>query len=428
MLVLAMPAFGLEGGNVAQYTPSPTVMAANSGNGGAARKIFGGRTGYIHPFLSVGEYFTDNLFNSRTPNSDTYTVITPGIWLALPASRQQLIQVNTLDAAPGGLEVGRFHIESVRRFQGYALYRANIERHNRFSEEDNVYQRGEGLVNFNFRGGLSIEMSDIYERDHDPYGTGTSIKLDKFRSNYFNTVVTYRMSPKTTFRVDYANYSLKFSADRNQFRNRTDNFASGHVYYRIFPKTVFLIEYDFIDINYQTDDLSDSTEHHFWAGIQWHITARTKGQIKLGDSLKKFAKTGGDTNSFLAEMRLDYRISPKTSLYLIGVHKPLETDIQGMKDISSYRVRFGYVQRLTPKVGGTVKFYYVRDHYNGELTVGTQTDARTDNYYGAGIAIGYALQSWLNVGLDYEYVQRDSNFHTYNYKTNKVYLSLTAAL
>lgn len=425
-LALAASAMAIDSGAKGGSLPSTSEGVAAPSTGGTAREIFGGRRGYFHPFLAVGEYYTDNLFNNRDRQSDTFTLITPGIWLALPASRQQLLQVTTLDSAPGGLEVGRFQIETARRFQGYALYRANIERHNRFSQEDSVYQRGEGLLNVNFRGGLSIQLFDVYEKDHDPYGTGTSVQLDKFRSNLVNLSIGYRLSPKTQMRLDYSNFSLQFNAARNDFRNRDDNMVSAYLFYRILPKTSLLLEYDFIDIDYETDVLNDSKEHHFLAGFLWKITGKTRAQIKMGVNKREFDDTDQDLETFLAELRLDYLISPKTSIYLTGTRKPIETDIQGSRDILSYRIRAGYLQKFNAKLNGTANLYYIRNHYNG--IAGTQNLERKDNYYGAGLGVGYALNSWFNMGLQYDYIQRDSDSDSFDYRTNTVFLRLTAAI
>ncbi len=195
---------------------------------------------------------------------------------------------------------------------------------------------------------------------------------------------------------------------------------------RILPKTSLLLEYDFVDIDYETDVLTDSREHHFLVGALWKATARTRGQIKLGVSRKEFAGTDAEKDDFLAEVRLDYLISPKTSVYLAGTRKPIETDIQGTRSILSYRIRAGYQQQFTPKINGNASVYYIRNRYHG--TISTQTGERTDNYYGAGLGLGYALNTWFTMGLEYDYIQRDSNLHAYNYKSNTVFLRMTAAI
>ena len=72
-------------------------------------EIYSKRAGYVHPFLSVGGFYTDNLFNNDTDEkSDWVAVMTPGVWVARPASRQKLVNVNTMNTAPGGLALSRF--------------------------------------------------------------------------------------------------------------------------------------------------------------------------------------------------------------------------------------------------------------------------------------------------------------------------------
>jgi len=47
--------------------------------------VFGRKGGYLHPFLSIIEYYTDNVFNTNgRKESDFVTSLSPGIWLAVP--------------------------------------------------------------------------------------------------------------------------------------------------------------------------------------------------------------------------------------------------------------------------------------------------------------------------------------------------------
>ncbi|MDO9080446.1 MAG: hypothetical protein Q7U44_06555, partial [Desulfuromonadales bacterium] len=74
--------------------------------------LLGGRTGYIHPFLSVSSFYTSNLFRTESNElSDRYLVIAPGLWLALPARNQRAPEIGTSNTAPGGLSLSRFTAE-----------------------------------------------------------------------------------------------------------------------------------------------------------------------------------------------------------------------------------------------------------------------------------------------------------------------------
>jgi hypothetical protein len=415
---------GISTPNVSQaYIPLPHEQRT------AASEVLGSREGHIHPFLSVAGYFTDNFFNTHNnQESELYTVITPGIWVALPASRQQMLQVATRNTAPGGLEVSRFRIESDRRFQGYALYRANIEEHDRFTSENNVYQRAEGLLQGNLRGGLSLELIDVYQKDHDPLGTGNSVNLVEFDSNLVSTLVSYQVGPRLRLRADYSNYYLSYSSDQEAFRDRDDNSASAFAFYRVTGKTSAFLQYDYIDINYRKDILQDSTEQHYFVGAQWRVTAKTRARLRVGLGVKDFSGNGGTRNDFIATAQLDHRFTPKTSVSFRAYRRPNETDDSNSQWMLTNRVEARYLQRLTARIMGSANIFYWRNSYEGQTTVGGQTGRRIDDYYSVGVSFGYAFRRWLNMNLGYSYVDRDSNFNQYDYRTNYVFLSATAAL
>ncbi len=418
----AAPA-GIATPNVSEaYIPLPLEQKT------ATSEMLGTREGHIHPFLSVAEYFTDNFFNTNNEESELYTVITPGIWLALPATRQQMLQVATRNTAPGGLEVSRFRTVSDRRFQGYALYRANIEEHSRFSSENNVYQRAEGLLQGNLRGGLSLEVIDIFQKDHDPLGTGTSRTLDEFDSNLLNALVSYQVGPRLRLRADYSFYTLSYSSQQNAFRERDDNSGSLYAFYMVGAKTSAFLEYDYIDINYRKETLQDSTEQHYFVGADWRITAKSRGRIKAGLGVKDFSGNAETRNDFIAEAQFDHRFTPKTSVSLRAFRRTNETDVADSQSMLTHRIEARYLQRLTARIMGSANFYFWRNSYKGQTTIGGLTGQREDDYYSAGVAFGYAFRRWLNMNLGYSYVRRDSNFDQYDYRTNYVFLSATAAL
>lgn len=71
--------------------------------------VFGRKGGYVHPFLSIAEYYTDNVFNANVDKkSDFITVISPGIWLTIPHIYEKLLDIDTSSMAPGGISLSRF--------------------------------------------------------------------------------------------------------------------------------------------------------------------------------------------------------------------------------------------------------------------------------------------------------------------------------
>ncbi|MBE0596463.1 MAG: outer membrane beta-barrel protein [Desulfuromonadales bacterium] len=410
---------------LAEVAPMPEFLTEAR----IGEELFGSKVGYVHPFVSLAQYYTDNLFNRHDDKDEDFiTVFTPGVWVAFPAMSQQPLQVSTLSSTPGGLDVTRFPIEVYRRLQAYGLYRADITRHQDFSEEDNTYQRAEGLLNYNFRGGLSLELLHVYELEQNPYGTGDApTELDEFTSNLTQFLANYQITPKTRIRGDLSRYTLEYDEDRNAFRERQDMVASLAGFYRMLPKSSVLLQYEFIDVDYDENEVSDSQEHRLLAGLYWDVTVKTRGTIRFGYSWRE-VEAADDRDEAIGEVRLDHRFTPKTSAYVLFSRRIEETDIRDTQDMLSHRLQVGYRQALTRRLTGTIDAYYYQNDYRGTRAFDGVLREREDELLGAKVALGYRFRSWLASALSYTYVERDSNVPTYNYTNNTVFLSLTAAL
>lgn len=392
--------------------------------------LWGGRTGYVHPFLSVSDFYTSNLFRtSGNEQSDRYAVIAPGIWLALPARKQKLPEIGTLNTAPGGLSLSRFTAERERRVQGYAQYQANILKHDRFQDEDRVDHRGQGMLKFSSRGGLSLEIADVYERNSDPYGTGGKADhtLDTFDANLFNAILVSRLSSKVLLRADYGRYSLNYADASNSYRDRNDDSYSGYLFFQTTPKTAIFVQGEYINIVYDEESQIDTRHNNYYLGIQMQTSANTRGRFKVGYGKQDYGKAKSD--NFLAEVQLDYFFTPKTSFYLQGTRRILETDQIGAKSILSHRALLGYQQRLTTRWRCDADLFFNRNEYDGTVSIGNRI---ASDYYldelGGRATLGFSPLTWLDLSLGYEYRERDSNFDSEDYRNNTVFLRAAAAL
>ena len=393
--------------------------------------LFGGRTGYIHPFLSVSGFYTSNLFRTAgNEQADRYTVIVPGIWLALPARKQKLPEIGTSNTAPGGLSLSRVTAERERRVQGYALYQANIRKYDRFAEEDRIDHRGQGMLKFSTRRGSSLEFVDVYERNSDPYGTGgkTVRTLDTFDANLFNAILVGRLSAKVLLRADYGRYRLNYVDADNTYRDRNDDSYSAYLFFQATPKTAVFVQGEFINIEYDEDrNIGDSQHNNYYLGMQMQTSANTRGRFKIGYGLQDYDTS--ESEDLLVEAQLDYFFTPKTSLYLQGTRRILETDQIGARSILSHRVLLGYRQRMTAKLAGDASFFFNRNDYDGTVSIGNRI---ASNYFhdefGGSAALGFSPRTWLNLSVGYEYRERDSNFDSEDYRNNTVFLRAAAAL
>lgn len=391
--------------------------------------LFGGRTGYIHPFLSVSSFYTSNLFRTESnEQSEQYLVMTPGLWLALPARNQRAPEIGTSNTAPGGLSLSRFTAERERRIQGYLQYQANIYRYDRFEEEDRIDHRAQAMLKFSARGGTSLEIVDVFERNSDPYGTGGKADrtLDTFDANLFNAILVSRLSPKVLLRADYGLYSLNYADASNNYRDRNDDSYSGYLFFQATPKTAVFVQGEHIAIDYNEGNNLDSRHNNFYLGVQMQTSANTRGRIKVGYGMRDDDTT--ESNDLLAEAQVDYFFTPKTSIYLRGTRRILETNQIGARSILSHRVLLGYRQRMAARWRVDANLFFDRNEYDGTVSIGNRiaSDYYLDEF-GGRATLGFSPLTWLNLSLGYEYRERDSNFDSEDYQSNIIFLRAVAA-
>jgi polysaccharide biosynthesis protein VpsM len=392
--------------------------------------VFGKKGGYVHPFLSVTEFYTDNVFYSKNDKkSDFATVISPGIWFTVPGIYEKLLIADTSILSPGGFSLSRYKPETFKRYQTYLFYNADIELYSKEPSGNIVNHKLEGLLQYNLRGGLTFELIDQFLASHDLRGTGISQELDKYRTNMANFIVTYNAGERFMLRLDYANYFADYTAFRNGFRDRNDNTVSAYVFYRFRPKTSLFYEYEFVDVSYRDNVLSNSAEHHSFLGVQWDVTAKSKGSLKAGYGLKDFDRSGiKNINEFIFEAQVDHKFTTKTSLLLKASRKTNETNISTTDYMISDFIEAQYIQKLTGKITANAGLSFGRDAYGGELSYGGRTKNLKDDYITGMLAIQYKFKEWLEMDTGYLFGRRDSSFPEFDYTSNMLFLRITGSL
>ncbi len=287
--------------------------------------------GYIHPSLSLSETYNDNPSATNTNKKPDFdTVISPGIWVALPGLVEQAYTVSTSYVSPGGLPLTRFVSAGQRNFQGYILYRGDFERYAKYTSEDSDNQKVEGMFQCIFPGGLLLNVTEQYLKYHTIQGIGASATLDKYETNSFNTLLSYEVNDSFAVRADYSNYPVHYLLTNNIYRNRTDNSASGYVFYKIASRTELFGEYDFANVRYDKNILPGSEEDRVFMGFLKAVSAKTMIMVKLGYQIKNFTSSNvSNAGDMTIESQIQYVFTPKSSIGLVISRKTEETDIIG---------------------------------------------------------------------------------------------------
>jgi hypothetical protein len=420
------PQVGVKRGGTELIEDRPTGTLKLAGG-----DIFG-RAGYLHAALSLTGVYTDNAYNTSSDKvSDFSTYLSPEIWLSLPRVKQKPLGIgDTSTRTPSGFIVSRVRPDTLRRYQAHMHYLADIPiiSDNSPSGDTVTHKATAGLV---YNGNkISADIADQFLRSYEARGTGVPTRpnqVDRFINNIFNTIVFFDTGNRFRLRLDYTNFFLDYDDRRNDFRDRMDNSFSGYLFYKLKPKTSLFGQYTFIDIDYDHNNELDSQEHHFLGGLEWDITAKSKGRIKAGYGIKDFESSGDSVNTFIVEAQVRHRFTPKTHLTLTAYRKTDETNISTTSYILTNGVRLDYLQILTSKITGLINLSYVNDKYKDDLIINGTRIRLEDDVYQAGVGLQYVFNRWLKSDVGYVYNRRDSSYSPFSYTSNTVFLRVTGS-
>lgn len=350
----------------------------------------------LNPFLSIKEEYTDNVFNTNSDEkSDLSTTISPGIKVLFPRQK--------------------------KNYKLELLYQADLERYHRYSSENADNHKATVDFEIRFPAGIEIGLSDKFIRTHDPRGVNLYDELDFYRDNKFIASIGYSFAERFKIRFDYTNYLLNYEAERNNFRDRTDNTFAFYLYYKFLPKTSAFIEYDHVIVDFDESNDFDSVEEHFFGGITWEVTGKTKGTIKAGYGTKDFKGNIEGFKGYIAEANIDHNFTPRHSIKITAIRRTNETNVFGSDFFVTTGLAVDYFQRLTGKITARASASYGRDSFRGELS-------RKDDTLTGGLGIFYQIRKWLITEAEYLYTKRDSTFDDFDYKNNRFLIRITATL
>jgi hypothetical protein len=321
-------------------------------------------------------------------------------------------------------------------------YRADINWFHKFSEVNNTTQRAGGVFNLDLPGGLTGRISDYYSDALIPRKgkeiSGLSGSADPFRelpytANDFNAQVKYRFVDRWAVEGRYNNYMYSY---KNNYDNSGDydrGTFGGSLYYRFTAKTNALIDYNYALTSYNHASINDNKAQAAFIGLSFDPSSKIKGYLKLGWGSKDYDNNqAGRNNSFstfASLVDLTYNATQYDRLNL-RANRTIDEDTDTNAPYTNTDISLGYrhVMSWNEKLSLLANIGFGTKKFEAEtLDVDLTYKTRDDKIWTTGVGIGYALQSWLNFGLNYSYTNDDSNFINYNYIENKVWISAVAS-
>lgn len=409
---------------------TPCIGLADEGNQTGAEDLFGGGGGYFHPYVATTGMYDDNVYRTAANEVGDYaTVLSPGIWMALPGTRERKLNLNTSTLTPGGLGLVEDRGESFQRFQGFLHYGADLTRFQEEDSNDTDDQRIDALLQYNLKGGLTFEVLDIYLDGHDERGEGAFGDLDTYKSNLLGGRVTYDLGSRFRVRGEYGHFTVNYDDNDKSYRDRIDDKYATYLYYKLSGKSSIFAEYDLVDIKYDQLADYDSKENTIWGGFRWRLSDKTIGEIKAGNLTKKYSLDSMDEQSdFVVKGWLDYELTGKSKIRLTAARMVEEPDSHASHASIDNQVRTAFIHDLTSKIQTTAEVGYGKVSYEGEYYYNGVSGEREDDKYSGKLLIDYRIQNWLGVKASYVYLDRQSSFSDLSYTDNRYLLSLSLSM
>lgn len=391
--------------------------------------LFGVEGGYFHPYISLEESFTDNLFNvDSNTTSNILTTLSPGIWFTLPRKQIIPITITPHNSAPGGLALQLDDYDSADKFQLYALAGTDLLFYSEDSDLNTADVTLEGLGRYNMASGLSLQILDRYALGHDEFSVdgATDSNQREFQSNIAMATADWDITEKLRIKSDFSHFYLDYDESFNDFLNREDNSLDLYAFFNYSPKSSLFVEYKYTDVEYDTATDTDNKQNFYYGGVTWLTTEKLSLLFKAGLQQKEYKKQGAgyiDSDNLALDMQILYRFTVKTEATLDMYRLVEESDSSVASEKEVFGVRFKYSQEFTEKITGKFAFFYENADYNQLIT-----QDRSDDTFEFKPSVQYLFQDWLMGELGYSYETDDSSDDFFDYNTNTVFFSLNFSL
>lgn len=394
--------------------------------------------GYLHPFLSIGTEYTDNLFNINTNEQTNWlTTINPGIWLAIPRTKEVPLAIAPTNTTAGGLEMALPQYQGFERYNAYMMGALKYRNYTYDSDLNDYDANVEGFFKLNLRSGLSFQVIDHFTRSQDRFDVGASTveALRRYYSNIALGDILWDVTEKISLKAEISNFYLNYKEIDDAFLNRDDNALSLFGYYKLTLRTSFFLEYRYIDVQYRDTlaSFKDNTQDFIYGGINWIATEKTSLLFKLGYQQREYGNgkintisensetSNNDSLSF--ELGVHYQVTDKTKILLTGYQAIGETDSTVALDKKVLGARLGYEQEFLENFIGMFDLSYENSKYN--QLIGQKRD---DDRFTVRPALQYVFNDWLMAELSYKWENRTSTDEIFEYNSNTVSFSLNSAL
>jgi len=266
-----------------------------------------------------------------------------------------------------------------------------------------------------------LALSYQFDLSHDAANTGISEGNEQaiepaifytqdisLNYRYGSQSSTLTFAPRLSFnnkRYDEGNRNYSPLADFNEY-----DYGLA-LYYRLAASLNLLVDISNKVTNYQDSSNSkDSISSLLYGGINWDISGKTQGSIKLGYDKINFTDNSRGSNT-TPSWDIGIRWSPKTySIFNINASQKITNAVIATDSIKENVSSVNWQHAWRYNLSTSLAYQHVNETY--------LHSTREDNSNSINIALSYKLRYWLTLGLSYEHEVKSSSDVRLGYDKN----------
>jgi hypothetical protein len=367
--------------------------------------------------MGVAQMYTDNVFRTNSNRiSDFVTTLAPGIQAQLPFAG--------------------FHTFLID-------YRTNLQSYSRASSNNVQDQTASGRFNFDFPGGLKIDLQGEHKLGHDPRGSAVDslntqgLGVNKWTANSFTGQAEYLGAQSSvrlnvlTIRWDYLNNGL------GPVRDGRMNYAGLTFSRNATGKTSLLTNVGVRQSIYDQNKNLDSVMYLISGGGTWNVDGVTSGDILVGfqymqftraqvnqpPPLSQFSRDKDAYPSFFFMGNIHWQPTPLLKISLQPYRTIQQTVISGTLFYTVTGVNLTARHELTDSTTLNFNLGFEQDKFQSSSSGGSD---RTDLFKNVAVGVTYRAVHWVGLGAQYIFEDRNSNLTPFTYQASTVMLSAQA--
>jgi hypothetical protein len=308
-------------------------------------------------------------------------------------------------------------------FGSHALsagYRAEILNYATLTSQNNTHHIAATQLRLEFPRTL-INLKDDFTRTSDPPGTELTGPILS-TTNVLNPTGEYRLTPSFSVGLNSSWLHQRFDdSSIGTLIDRDEYLAGASVFWKFLPKSDLSLNYYYGWTTFTHSSDRNYTQNSVTLALRGEITAKLSSTFRVGYTHQSADQSGQVAFSGLTTGgEWVYKPTDRTTVSLVT----LRTSQASTDGLNPYYVptsaTLSAQHQLMPKLSVGAQLGGGMVNYPDKDTINGKTDWRQDSFSVAGAEIGYDIQPWLRVGLDYLRTGRDSNFSSFRFVDDRI--------